>query len=59
MKKGSIVDIYPEGETSFRACILEVADNDCFHVVSLHDGERSVRCASEIESSVIENIFDI
>ena len=59
--KGSILDVYPEGEASFRACVLEVtgSDNDLVRVVNLETGETSLRGICECESPVIKDIFNL
>lgn len=59
--KGQILDVYAEGESTFRACVLEVmgGDNDLARVVNLNTGETSLRGFCECEPAVIENIFDV
>jgi len=63
--KGQILDVYPEEEETFRACVLEVIDNHFdgneqgVKVVCLNTGEASIRHHGECEYPVIKNVFDI
>ena len=59
--KGQILDVYPEGEETFRACILEVMGEqmDLVRVVNLGTGETSLRGISECDSPIIKSIFDV
>ena len=57
--KGQILDIFPEGGTTFRACVLEVpSDEELIRVVDLNTGEISMRKSFECALPIIENIFD-
>lgn len=59
--KGQILDVYAEGEPTFRACVLELMDggNEIVRVINLDTGETSMRGCCECEKAVIENIFNI
>jgi len=56
--KGQILDVYPEGEETFRACVLEdVSDKELARVVNLDTGETSYRGYEECEEPIIDDIF--
>jgi hypothetical protein len=59
--KGQILDIFPEGGSAFRACVLEVigGDEEIARVVNLDTGEVSMRHHWECEEPIIENVFDL
>lgn len=59
--KGQILDVYPEGDDSFRACVLEVVggDKQLARVVNLETGETSYRGFHECESPIIDDIFAV
>lgn len=57
--KGQILDVYPEGESSFRACVIELINGDegLVKVVNLETGEITERHLWECEDPIINNIF--
>lgn len=63
--KGQILDIYPEGKPTYRACVIElVADGlvegeEAVKVVNLGTGENNIVGHYECELPIIENIFKI
>ena len=59
--KGQILDIFPEGENSFRACVIEVVggDEEMAKVVNLDTGEVSERHYWECECAIIDNVFEL
>jgi hypothetical protein len=65
--KGSIIDAHPEGEFTFRACVLDVAvfgdggvaGDTLLKIVNLDTGETTVIFDYECESPVIEDIFSL
>lgn len=61
IKAGCILDVYPEGERSFRACVLEISGNgnDLARVVNLKTGRSSLRGFCECELPVIADIFNL
>ena len=56
---GQILDVYPEDENPFRACVLEVigGDEGLAKVVNLKTGEITERHHWECEEPVIDDIF--
>lgn len=58
IKKGSIIDVYPEGGPTFRACVLSV-DGKFFKVINLETGEVADKIHYECEDPIIDNIFNI
>jgi hypothetical protein len=63
--KGQILDVYPDGKEAFRACVIDVLDNQFeggeqgVLVVCLKTGDNTIRHHWECENPVIENIFDV
>jgi hypothetical protein len=57
--KGNILDVYPEGEEIFRACVLEVMGNNILYVLNLSNGKKSMRSACECEYPLINDIFHL
>jgi hypothetical protein len=57
--KGQILDVHPEGGGTFRACVLDGANNQgLIYVINLDTGGR-VYCAKyECDAPIIENIFE-
>ena len=56
---GAILDIYFEGEPSFRACVFDVASNGGLWVINLKTGEKRLANEYEYEPPVIKDIFAV
>jgi hypothetical protein len=54
---GAIIDVYHEGEPSFRACVCDTASNGGLWVINLKTGDRRLVCDGEFEPTAITNIF--
>jgi len=59
--KGQILDIFPEGKDSYRACVIEVhgGDEEIARVVNLDNGEISMVHHWECEEPIIDNVHDL
>ena len=59
--KGQILDIFPEGEDSFRACVLEIIEGSDYpvKVVNLDNGGQTFRQHCECELPIINNVFEL
>jgi hypothetical protein len=55
--EGQIIDVFIEGERTFRGCVIEHVCNE-LKVVRLHDGEIFTISVHDSEGAIIENIFD-
>lgn len=57
--KGQILDVYPEGRNSFRACVLGVDEkfSEIIKVVNLDTGKEDRVRKHECEAPIIFNIF--
>lgn len=58
-QKGAILDVYFEGEQSFRACVFDVASNNGLWVINLNNGDKRLANDGEYERPVIKNVFEI
>ncbi len=57
---GIILDIYPEGKETFRACILEEQEEKgTVHAVNLKTGVTTCHKLSECGDTLIDDIFDL
>lgn len=56
---GAILDIYFEGEPSFRACVIDTASNGGLWVINLKTGEKRLANEGEYEQPVIKDIFAV
>ena len=59
--KGQILDVYPEGKETYRACVLEVigGEDELARVLNLSNGEIREVTYSECSEPVIDDIFEI
>ena len=59
--KGQILDVYPEGSDTYRACVLEVigGEDELAKVVDLSTGEIKDAHYYECENPVIDDIFAV
>ena len=58
--KGQILDVYPEGSKTFRACVLDGPNEyDFIYVVDLNTGDTLWASSDECGKWIIKNIFDI
>ena len=60
IENGAIVDVYPEGLPTYRACVLDVVNEvGLFYVIALIDGSKGYADSSEIMPTIITNIFKV
>lgn len=56
---GAILDVYLEGEPTFRACVLSVTCSGSIWVVNLTTGNKHFVYKDQYEEPVIGNIFSL
>lgn len=59
--KGQILDVYPEGGETFRACVLEVigGGDELAVVVNLDTGEKLSVKSRDCWLPIIDNVFEL
>jgi len=59
-KAGQIVDVYPEGKDSFRACVMGVdTEDEVLHVLDLKTALIHPVRDWEVEAPLIDDIFSL